>query len=147
MTTLPFVLTLAHLIGLALGVGAASAKLVLLRRCTTDDSFVPTYLAIARPITRLIILGLVLLTASGVGWLLLGYRFTPFLVVKVALVAAIWVLGPIIDNVVEPAFRNLAPAAGESPSPDFVRARQRYVRVETLATGLFYVIVVMGVRL
>ena len=73
MSALPSFLSLAHLIGLALGVGCATAKLTLLVRCKADHAFVPAYVAVARPITRLIILGLALLTLSGVGWLLLGY--------------------------------------------------------------------------
>ena len=143
MTSLPSLLSLAHLIGLALAVGGASAKLTLLLRCRTDHSFVPIYVAVAKPVTRLIILGLVLLTLSGVGWLLLGYQLTPLLIVKLALVGVIWVLGPIIDNVVEPKFRELAPAPGEPVSPAFIRIQQRYLLLEVGATGLFYVIVVM----
>jgi hypothetical protein len=65
------------------------------------------------------------------------------LVVKLILVGAIWVLGPIIDNVVEPKFKKLAPAPGEAVSPAFSRIQQRYLLLEVVATGLFYVIVVM----
>ena len=64
---------------------------------------------------------------------------------KLVLVGAIWVLGPVIDNVVEPKFRQLAPGAGESASPAFIRIRQQYLLLEVIATGLFYVIVVMWV--
>jgi len=145
MTSLPSLLTLAHLIGLALAVGAATVKLVLLVKCRADPALVPAYVAVARPITRLIILGLVLLTLSGVGWLLIGYQLTPLLVVKLILVGAIWVLGPVIDNVAEPRFNKLAPSAGESASPAFVRVQQQYLLLEMVATGLFYVIVVMWV--
>ncbi len=77
MVSLPSLLSLAHLIGLALGVGAATAKLTLLLRCRSDPAFLPAFVAVARPVTRLIILGLALLTLSGVGWLLLGRPFTP----------------------------------------------------------------------
>jgi hypothetical protein len=59
-------LLLVHLVGLAIGLGAATAKLVLLFRCRADAAFVPTYLAVVRPITRQIILGLVLLLLSGI---------------------------------------------------------------------------------
>jgi hypothetical protein len=145
MSSLPSIIRLAHLIGLALGVGCATSKLALLLRCKTDHVFVPTYIAVARPITRLIILGLALLTLSGVGWLLNGYPVTPLLAVKLVLVGAIWVLGPVIDNVVEPKFRELAPGAGESASPAFQRIQQQYLLLEVIATGLFYVIVVMWV--
>jgi hypothetical protein len=145
VASLPSLLSVVHLIGLALAVGSASAKLTLLLRCRTDHSFLPTYVAVARPVTRLIILGLALLTLSGIGWLLLGYPLTPLLIVKLALVGVIWVLGPIIDNVVEPKFRELAPGPGESASPAFIRVRQRYLLLEVSATGLFYVIVIMWV--
>jgi len=138
-------LTLAHLIGLALAVGSATAKLVLLLRCRTDPGFVPTYLGIVRPVTRLIIVGLALLTLSGIGWLLAGYRLTPLLVAKLVMVGAVWVLGPIIDNVAEPAFRKLAPSPGVETSPAFLAAQRRYLALEVAATGLFYVIVVMWV--
>lgn len=143
--SLPSLLSLAHLVGLALGVGSATAKLTLLLKCRSDDAFLPAYLAVVRPVTRLIVLGLALLTLSGVGWLLIGYRFTPLLVAKLVLVGAIWVIGPVIDNLVEPQFKKLAPRPGESPSPAFVRVRQRYLTLEMVATGLFYVIVVMWV--
>ncbi len=139
-------LSVIHLIGLALGVGAATVKLALLLQCKADHGFVPVYIKVARPITRLIILGLALLTLSGIGWLLLGYPFTALLAVKVVLVAAIWVLGPVIDNAVEPKFRKLAPALGEPASPAFVRVQQQYLALEVLATLLFYVIIVVWAR-
>lgn len=139
------VLSLAHLIGLALGIGSATAKLTLLLRSRADHAFLPAYIATAKTLTRLIVLGLALLTLSGVGWLLVGYQFTPLLAAKLVLVAAIWVLGPIIDNVAEPPFRKLAPGPGEAASPAFLRIQQRYLLLEGIATGLFYVIVVMWV--
>jgi hypothetical protein len=116
--------SLAHLFGLSLGLGCATAKL---------------------SITRLIILGLVLLTLSGVIWLLKGYPFTPRLVVKLTLVAVLWVLGPIIDNVIEPRFRAAAPGPGEEPSAEFVAIRSRYLLAEWLGTGAFYAVVVLWV--
>ena len=48
----PSSLLLVHLVGLAMGLGAATAKLVLLFQCRADGTFVPTYLAVVRPITR-----------------------------------------------------------------------------------------------
>ena len=145
MSSLPSLLSLAHLIGLALAVGCATAKLTLLVRCKADHAFVPTYVAVVRPLTRLIILGLALLTLSGVGWLVVGYAITPLLVVKLVLVGAIWVLGPVIDNVVEPKFLQLAPTPGESASPAFIRIQLHYLRLEVVATGLFYVIIAIWV--
>lgn len=145
MPDLHSVLLLAHLLGLAFGLGCATAKWVLLLRCRADPGFIPTYRAAARPLTGLIIVGLTLLTVSGIGWLLTGSRLTPRLAVKLTLVAAIWVLGPVIDNAVEPRFWKLTPAPGESRSPAFLQIQRRYLLMETVATGLFYVIAVMWV--
>jgi hypothetical protein len=57
------------------------------------------------------------------------------------------VLGPVIDNVAEPRFRRLAPAAGERPSPEFVAAERVYVALEVTATLLFYGLIVPGKQL
>jgi hypothetical protein len=138
-------LSVAHLVGLALGAGSATVKLVLLLKCSADHAFVPAYIRVSRLITRLIILGLLLLTLSGIGWLLLGYPLTPLLIVKLVLVAAIWVLGPVIDNIVEPKFHKLAPAPGALPSPAFVRIHKQYLTLEVIATLLFYIIIVIWV--
>lgn len=145
MPSWPSLLTLAHLIGLVLGVGAASVKLMLLLKCRADARFVPSYLTIVGSVTRLILVGLALLTLSGIGWLLIGYGITARLVVKIVMVLAIWAVGPVIDKVVEPEFRALAPSPGEAASPAFLQAQRRYLLVETIATGLFWVIVVFWV--
>jgi len=145
MISLPSLLTLTHLVGLVLAVGAATVKLVLLLKCRADSAFVPTYIKVTKPITRQIVLGMILLTLSGIGWLLYGYQFTAVLVVKVVLVGVIWVLGPVIDNVVEPKFQAQAPAPGEPASPAFARIQRQYLALEVIATLLFYVIIVMWV--
>lgn len=140
---------LLHLVGLALGVGAATVKVGLLLKCKPDGEFAPVYLQVNRPITRILIAGLILLTLSGIGWLIApgGYAFTPLLITKIVLVVALWIIGPVIDNVLEPKFTRLAPRPGEAPSPEFVEARRQLVFVECGATGLFYVVVLLGVWL
>jgi hypothetical protein len=138
-------LSVVHLIGLALGVGGATTKLLLLIKARVDPPFVPLYIAVARPITRVIQVGIVLLTLSGITWLFLGYPLTPRLVTKLVLVAAIWVLGPIIDNVIEPRFRVLALAPGAATVPAFTRVRRQYLTLEIAATLLFYAVVVYWV--
>lgn len=143
MDSWPTLLNLVHLVGLILGAGSATVKLALLLICTGDPAFVPTYLKVARPVTRLLIPGIILLTLSGVGWMFLGYGFTPRLIVKIVMVGAIWVLGPVIDNMIEPRYRRLAPAPGSAPSPEFLGMQRQYVAWEGVATLLFYVIVVM----
>lgn len=140
-------LYIAHIVGIALGVGAATVKLVLLFKSKCDQSFIPAFLKVIRPVTRIIILGLVILTLSGIGWLIMGYTFTPLLISKIVLVALTWVLGPIIDNVAEPKFVKLAPGPEENASQEFVRAHKQFLALELTATLLFYASLIMGVLL
>jgi hypothetical protein len=147
MISLHSFLLLVHLLGLALGIGAATLKVVLLLRCKAHIGFVPVYLVVVKPITRFIVIGLALLTLSGIGWLTLvgGYSYSSRLIGKLILVVVLWVLGPFIDKVVEPRFVRLAPTDGATASPEFVRARQHYLNVELIATALFYAAAVVWV--
>jgi hypothetical protein len=77
-----FLLTLGHLVGLALGVGAATVKLFLLLKCRKDTTFLKVYIQVARTITQQIIAGMILLTLSGIGLLVVGFPFTSRLAVK-----------------------------------------------------------------
>jgi hypothetical protein len=136
-----------HLLGLALGVGGATVKLALVLRSRSEPGFVPVLLAVRRPITRFIIAGLALATLSGIAWLVQGYPWSPRLVAKVAVVAALWVLGPVIDNVVEPRLVRAAPAAGAAPGVEFLAAQRTYLVFEVGATLLMYAAFGLGVSL
>ena len=144
MSGLWSVLFLVHILGLILAVGAATVKTILLIKSNSNPDFLPVYLNAARPITSLIILGLILLTVSGVIWLLDGYPLSQEMIIKLILVASVWVLGPIIDNAVEPKFRKLAPA-NVSASSEFILVKKKYMALEITATGIFYIIVVYWV--
>lgn len=145
MISLHMLLYLTHLLGLALGLGAATVKLILLLKAKADPEFVPAFLKVVRLITKPIILGLILLTLSGAARAFLGYPLRPLLIFKIVLVVAIWAIGPIIDNVVEPKFQRLAPAPGQSATPAFMRVLNQYVALEVTADVLFYGVAVLGV--
>jgi hypothetical protein len=133
-----------HLVGLAFGVGAATVKVALLIRCKYDFSLIPFYLKVAKPISQLIVLGIILLTLSGIGFVLEGYPFTTQLIIKLFFVGLIWIIGPIIDNVLEPKFRTLAPNLNEQTaqlSIGFKRIQRRYLTVEIIATLFFYTVI------
>jgi hypothetical protein len=144
---LGLLLSLAHFVGLALGVGAATVKLAVLARCRANPDLLPIYFGVARIITALIVAGLVLLTLSGIGWLLLGYPLTPLLGLKLLAVAMLWGLGPYIDKVIEPRLRNLAAPQGGLASAPLAQLQTRHLSLEALANGLFYAAVVIGVLL
>jgi hypothetical protein len=136
-----------HLLGLALGVGGATVKFALVLRSRSDPAFVPAFLAVRRPITKFIVLGLALATLSGIAWLVLGYPWTARLIAKLGVVAAMWVLGPVIDNVLEPRLERTSPAAGALPSAEFLAAQRSYLGAEAGATLLMYGAFALGVSL
>lgn len=140
-------LLLLHLLGLALGVGAASVKLAMVVRSKRDPEFVQAFLESRKLITKFIVLGLVLLTASGIVWLLQGYSWSPTLIAKVVIVGLLWVIGPVIDNAVEPMFERLAPSGGEVPSQEFLKAQRVHLACEVTATALMYAAFVLGTQL
>ena len=145
MISLASLLAFVHLVGLALAVGAATVKLVLLIKFRSNSELIPVFIKASKPITQLIITGLFLLTFSGIGWLLMGYSFTTLLIIKLIFVAAIWILGPVIDNVIEPKFLKLAPVSGQQASPEFAGALNKYLGMEIIATGFFYVIIIIWI--
>jgi hypothetical protein len=142
MISLSSLLTIAHLIGLIVGVGAATVKVALLLRTLSDPTSIPTYLQVSKPITMHIVFGMIVLTLSGVGFLLTGYPLTRRLTMKLFFVVSLWVLGPVIDNFAEPRYRKLATEGSESVRPAFAQAQRYYISLEIVATLLFYVIIV-----
>ncbi len=82
MTWLESPLLLVHIIGLTLGAGCTTAKFALLFKSKADPAFLPPYFLVAKAITRLIVLGLVLRLLSGIGLLAMGHALGARLVLN-----------------------------------------------------------------
>jgi hypothetical protein len=147
MIILSKILMIVHVIGLVLAGGSATIKLLLLLKCNADYKFFPVYFKIAPLITRLIIAGMILLTLSGIAWIIIGYSFEPLLIFKIGLVGLIWILGPIIDNVAEPKLKKLIPLQGQVSTPAFIHIQRQHLLLEITATVLMYAVTVTGVLL
>jgi hypothetical protein len=141
--SLSSIILIVHVIGFALCIGAATVKVLLLSRCGSDPGFARTFLNVSRPITKSIIAGMILVTISGVTWLLTGYDFSTPLIVKLILFGAVWVLGPYIDNAIEPKFKAAVSAAGAFATAEFKSAWKRYMMLDSIAMLLFYAIVLV----
>lgn len=139
------IVPIIHFIGLSLSVGAATVKLLLVFKCRSDSTFIPSFLKVSPLITRQIVTGMIILAISGIAWIVLGYDFSTLLIIKIALFGLIFILGPIIDNVVEPKLHKFAPGINEEPSPAFLRAQRQHLMLEVVATMLFYVIIILWV--
>jgi len=136
-----------HIFGLAFGVGGASAKFALFMKSYSDKESAPVFIKFAKPISQLILLGLILLTVSGIGWAALGYPEKQMLVVKHILVAVLWVVGILINNVYEPKLHRLAPTPGQSLTSGFFQVQKQLLALEAVGTICFYTIAVLGVLL
>ena len=145
MASISVFMRLLHFVGLGLALGAATTKLVLLLRSTRDHDFVATYIAVDKPITRLILIGTGLLALSGIAWLLVGYPLQGLLVLKIVLVVIAVAIGGSMGRFIEPRYGRLAPKPGEPATAEFLRVQRQYVLAESLATGLYYIIVIMWI--
>lgn len=147
MYTVSHYLLLVHLVGIALAVGAATVKLNLVMKGSSNPELFSSYFQLVKPITRLLILGMILLTLSGIGFFMIGTSLSTLLIIKMILVLFMWILGPVIDNVFEPRLQKLVVAHDSTMSASFVHARKQYLLIEALATGVMYIITIMGVML
>jgi len=140
-------LVLLHLIGLSFGLGAATVKMVFVIKSNADPEFLPVYFKVTKIVTKFIVSGILILTLSGIGWIIYGYSFSPLFIVKLVLVGLMWLLGPIIDNVFEPRLVKAAPMPGATVTPEFISAQKKHLLLEIIATGLMYAITILGVML
>jgi hypothetical protein len=140
-------LMVLHIIGLTFAAGAAFIKTILLVRCKKDYRFLTTYFQTDKLLTMIIITGMIILTLTGIIWLLIGYSFEPLLITKIVLVGFIWILGPIIDNKATPKLRKMAPVNEEKPSPEFLKVQKKHFYLEITATIIMYSITIIGVLL
>ena len=141
------ILMIIHIIGLIFAAGSATIKLILLFKCRSDPEFYATYFQVALPVTRVLVFGMILLTVSGIAWMIIGYTFDPLLIFKMALVGIMWILGPVINNVAEPKFRNMVSQPEQFMSAKFKNAKKQYYTLEIIATALMYTIAIIGLYL
>lgn len=147
MIILSEIIMLVHVFALVLAAGAATIKLLLLFKCKTDYKFFPVYFQVSGMLTKLIITGMIFLTLSGITWIIMGYSLEPLLIFKLVLVAGIWILGPIIDNVAEPKVKRYYSLPEQISTPGFKDAQKQHLFLEIAATILMYAAVICGVLL
>ena len=147
MLILSEILYIVHVIALSLAAGTAFVKLLLVFRCKKSAAFYNDYFKLAPMLSKLIITGMILLTVSGITWIIIGYSVNLLLAVKIVVVTGIWILGPMIDNMAEPKLRKYLPTQDQTPSAEFIRAQKQHLRLEIAATVLMYAALVMGVLL
>ena len=141
------ILYVVHVIALSLAAGTAFVKLLLVFRCKKDHTFYTDYFKLAPLLSKLIITGMILLTLSGIAWILTGYSLAWLLILKIIIVAGIWVIGPIIDSKAEPKVKRLYPSPGAEPSAAFTHVQEQHLLLEIIATILMYAALIIGVLL
>lgn len=141
------ILYVVHVIALSLAAGAAIVKMLLVFRCKKNYRFYNDYFKLAPMLSKLIIAGMVLLTVSGIAWIFTGYSVNSLLIIKIVLVAGIWVLGPLIDGYAEPKIKKFLPFSEQAPAQEFFPAQKLHLRLEVVATILMYAVLIIGVLL
>jgi hypothetical protein len=135
-----------HIVGLAFGLGGVTVNFALMIKARFDKELASIMSKVSKTIGPLIFLGLVLLTISGIGFVRLGYPLTRTLIVKLHLVAVLWMEGLLISYISLKLGR-LAPKLGEPPSLKFLSTRRKMQALAAVGLVLWYTITALGVLL
>jgi len=135
-----------HVVGLAFGLGGVTANVVLMIKARFDKELASIMSKVSKTIGPLIFLGLVLLTLSGIGFVRLGYPLTRTLIVKLHLVAVLWVESLLISYLSSKLGR-LAPKLGKPPSLKFLSTRRKMQALVAVGVVLWYTTTALGILL
>jgi hypothetical protein len=141
------IIGLIHNLGLAFGVGGATANLALMMKSRSDKEFTPVFMKASEPIAKLTFLGLILLTLSGIGFFVLGYPEKQLLLLKHILVAVLWVSGLLMMFVYQPRLGRLAPKPGQPPTTEFFSVQKIVQALGMILLILWYAITIMSTLL
>src|SRR3989338_3058782 len=142
------IFSILHFIGIAWGVGGATAAAVISAKSDKDPEISHAAMRIMPSISKLIWLGLILLIISGIGISALSQWPIDknMLLVKHVLVALIVVAG-IILGINAKKMHALAPKPKEKPSAKFLAAKKLLKAFSIINLILWYAVTIMSVFL
>ena len=137
---------LLHFIGLAWGVGGATAAAIISAKSEKNPEIAHAAMKIIPSISKLIWFGIILLIISGIG---LSYSVkwpinTKLLLIKHILYALIIIIGIAIGIIIK-RLHILAPKQKETPSIQFLRAKKKLKFLSLINLILWYTITVLSV--
>jgi len=134
-----------HFIGLAWGVGGATAAAIISMKAEKNPEVAASLMKIIPALSKMIWLGLVLLIISGIA--VTGLVKWPLdanlLLIKHALVVLIVAIGVLIFLKVKKMQKLARP--GEKPSADFLKAKKQLGIFSIVNLALWYLIVLLSV--
>ena len=146
--TLELMLRIIHLIGLSWGVGGATLGLLLMVISERNPEMKPHVSKILPTITRLIMVGIILLGISGVVLqLVIGGNYYSehwILGLKHVVAAVLLIIGILMAAKVGPKMQRLAPKGGP-PSKEFLKTKKLAMIGGITNTILWYVLVILSV--
>ncbi|MBI2046631.1 DUF2269 family protein [Candidatus Pacearchaeota archaeon] len=139
------IFSLLHFIGLAWGLGGATAAAIISAKAEKNPEISPAVMKIIPAMSELIWLGLILLILSGIGmsFLIEWPVNKQMLLVKHVLVAWIVIIGVII-GINAKRMHALAPKPKEKPSAQFLAAKKLLKAFSIINLILWYVVAVMS---
>lgn len=137
-----------HFIGLAWGLGGATAAAIISAKAEKNPEISPAVMKIIPAVSKLIWLGLILLIVSGIGmsFLIKWPIDKNMLLIKHVLVVWIVVIG-IILGVNAKRMHTLAPKAKKKPSAQFLKAKRLLKAFSIINLILWYAVAIMSMFL
>ena len=140
---------LLHDIGTAWAVGSATITMILMFKADRDEGLAATMAKITPMLNKLVMIGMVILIASGVALIFLVDRSIDdtMLVVKIVVVVALVLNGLNLNLRMQPQATKLAPKEGEKPSDAYTYAKKNVKLGILTSVVLLYAILILSVML
>jgi uncharacterized membrane protein len=139
------IFNLLHLIGLAFGLGGATIAAIISTKAEKDKELAGAQMKLMPSISKLIMLGLLLLIISGIA--LPFYIKWPLdkqlLIIKHVLVVWIIIIGIFIGRRFKKMSR-ISPVGKEKPKAEFLRAKKQVKILSIINLILWYAVTIMS---
>lgn len=145
MEFLRILLMIGHIVGVAVGAGGATMSDVLFLTSLRDNRIDHSELRLLKIASQVVVIGLVLLTLTGIGFLLTGSPPSPRFWAKMTIVTIASVNGFIMHRKLFPIFEKCAKEGIKVGSADFIQHTPLLIIAGPVSAISWYAAIVLGI--
>lgn len=144
MSLLHTFLLIGHIVGVAIGAGGATMSDALFVTSIGDNRIDRSELRLLKMASKIVVAGLVLLTITGIGFLLTGSPTSPRFWAKMTIVLIASINGFVMHNVLFPIFEQCARDGTAISSAQFTRYAPHLVIAGPVSAISWYSAIILG---
>lgn len=145
MEILRILLMIGHIVGVAVGAGGATMSDVLFVTSLRDNRIDHSELRLLKMASQIVVMGLVLLTITGVGFLLTGSLTSPRFWAKMTIVSIASINGFVMHRKLFPVFERCAKEGIAVGSADFIKHAPLLIVAGPVSAISWYAAIVLGI--